>query len=800
MTHWESLTEEQRQALWVEEDDLEMKAIDMGIRRFREQCNRQPMSQWPASRRLMSDSLESVVHGIEKARCDAEKGKGTRGCQGWGIPFMVMDPNVLALATLSSCLDQLSTEPDQTPMSGMINRIAQRIEMEWHFLVLKEEAPKLKRVMERRIKKWTRRSIQRARSAMGDLGDHWPAKMKRLVGAKLMEIAINHTSLFEVVLVKTRGSKRMRVIRLTPKTMQILNDTNEALEIMQPMAYPMLVPPNDWAPGIRGGYRLLSQYYPMIIHRSGSPPAPEDQGPMVYGAINALQRTAWRVNEPVLDTMLQVWHAGGSWAGLPSSQPIEIPKDYPTDGTEGEKNEWKQRVSQIHQSNARTVGKRLAFLQTLAIAEQFRSRTFYFPHRLDFRGRIYPTPQFLQPQGNDAARGLLVFATKQRLGDLGYRWLLIQYANCCGRDKLSFEERISWADSRLSGVRREDPLTMKHLWADADDPWQALATLLEILASRESGDPKSYESNLPVSVDGSNSGLQHFSAMLRDEHGAALVNLVPSEKPSDIYSDVAETVRALVEGDAKSESQPDTTIDTLPADWLRQGITRKLTKRGTMTYCYGVTQQGLKDALIADGFVNWAHNQFSAVQYIGKKIWTAIRKNITGAEKAMDWLRQCATTANKAGVLLAWETPAGFKVLHPYMDAPYARVKCLSAEIHFKVYDPDAGVIENRQRQALPPNFVHSLDASHLMMTVAAGSANGIEDWMMIHDSFGTHACNVDLLGEILREEFVKLYSVDVLEQFRQQVIEQTGEDPGPPPEQGNFNLEDVYGSTYFFA
>ncbi|GFH30236.1 DNA-directed RNA polymerase, partial [Haematococcus lacustris] len=39
--------------------------------------------------------------------------------------------------------------------------------------------------------------------------------------------------------------------------------------------------------------------------------------------------------------------------------------------------------------------------------------------------------------------------------------------------------------------------------------------------------------------DGSCNGLQHYAALARDSRGAAAVNLVPSDKPQDVYSAVA---------------------------------------------------------------------------------------------------------------------------------------------------------------------------------------------------------------------------------------------------------------------
>jgi hypothetical protein len=46
-----------------------------------------------------------------------------------------------------------------------------------------------------------------------------------------------------------------------------------------------------------------------------------------------------------------------------------------------------------HQKNAMTLSRRLAMSQRLWVAQKFaEEETIYFPHELDFRGRIYPVP------------------------------------------------------------------------------------------------------------------------------------------------------------------------------------------------------------------------------------------------------------------------------------------------------------------------------------------------------------------------------------------------------------------------
>lgn len=801
--HWNTLSTQQKQSLLVREEDKEINSLDDGVRRFHNQNQQQPLSKWPACRALIATASERLTEAIQIEGEKIASGRGMKGGLHWGHVFLYMEPQVLAVATICAMMDRLAA--DKATQQSMIYAVGSAVEMETHFTILKREAPRLKQVMERKIKQWTRSSIRRAMTRIeGDCAERWEYKRRIGVGAKLVDLAMQECGMFEYAVIRERNNRSPKYIRLTPEATSMVASINEHLEVLNPIWKPMLVPPNDWEQGEAGGYLILNRYHSLVKTRSDYPDMPDDHGPMVYASINALQATGWQINPIVLDTMLALWKQGGGKCGLPGADNDPIPERPDVE----DDSEWRAAAEAVYRKNARAVGKRLALLQTLSIAQEYRRDVFYFPYQCDFRGRIYPIPQFLQPQGNDVARGLLQFATPEPLGETGLRWLCIQYANCWGVDKVSFDDRVAWAWDKLDCFygHHHHPLDIMNLWAEADDPWQALATLWEIGAAmewrREHGDLRDYPCPLPINVDGSNSGLQHFSAMLRDEHGAALVNLLPSQTPNDIYADVAKSVDRMVRADLADTD--DSKCRLSPAEhakgWLSQGINRTLCKRGTMTFCYGVTQQGLKNALIADGFLDWSKHQFASVQYIGKKIWAGICENITGATEAMDWLRQCASCGNKADKLLTWITPSGFHVVHPYNEPKNTVIKCLSGRVQFSLYDPEKKIRKHKQRNSLPPNFVHSLDASHLMMTVAAGKACGIEHWMMIHDSFGTHAGRVDLLRDILREQFMNLYEVDVLESFRHQVVDQTGVDPGPPPARGLLDLSKVLDSEYIFA
>ena len=54
---------------------------------------------------------------------------------------------------------------------------------------------------------------------------------------------------------------------------------------------------------------------------------------------------------------------------------------------------------------------------------------------------------------------------------------------------------------------------------------------MEVRDALASGDPAAFRSRLPVQMDGSCNGLQHYAALSRDAPGAHAVNLLPVDRP-----------------------------------------------------------------------------------------------------------------------------------------------------------------------------------------------------------------------------------------------------------------------------
>jgi Autographiviridae RNA polymerase len=111
-------------------------------------------------------------------------------------------------------------------------------------------------------------------------------------------------------------------------------------------------------------------------------------------------------------------------------------------------------------------------------------------------------------------------------------------------------------------------------WAheDVDSPLQFLAFCKEWSDFVRSGRSLAFVSHLPVSMDGSCNGLQHFAALTRDQKLAQSVNLAPSTTPKDVYGEVAKKLAQILQARAVKG-------DENALHWIKSGlIKRSLTK------------------------------------------------------------------------------------------------------------------------------------------------------------------------------------------------------------------------------
>jgi DNA-directed RNA polymerase len=364
-----------------------------------------------------------------------------------------------------------------------------------------------------------------------------------------------------------------------------------------------------------------------------------------------------------------------------------------------------------------------------------------------------------------------------------------------------------------------DPLAPSSLkwWTQAEKPWLFLAACMELSSALQTG--ASYVSALPVSWDGSCSGLQHLCAMTRAPEGS-YVNLTCSPEPQDVYQRVADACAIRVMADAAEGNE-------LAQKCLAYGITRSLVKRNVMTYSYsskryGMTQQLLDDVMeplrlevvtgfrLEHPFGSDEQEHELAARYLAAHIYASIEEIVELPAKAMHFLQTLARASARENKGLRWVTPVGLSWTNKYYEQDVRRVQLFLYDKGVKLpYNTSIAVgytrdiNKRRATNGVAPNFVHACDASHLMMVVNAAHVEGIKHYALVHDSFGCHAAHAERYHLIIREQFVRLYTEhDVLAEVLKQAREDLpgAELPEAPPDYGNLNIEEVLNARYAFA
>lgn len=666
-----------------------------------------------------------------------------------------------------------------------------------------------------------------------------------ILGTKLLEIVQQATGLIEVELNtksisrrKKGGVKRELLVRATPETQAFLEKRNSIIEFLSPVLMPMVVPPLQWEPGHRGGYRFALRNKMRFVrsnqlHSQSSVMNDEREMPLVYATVNALQNTPWKINQAVLSLIETLWDTSLSLAGIVTPALEDEPaKPHDIDTNEVARKDWRRRAHAVKERNVVQRNRANEIDRVLTTAKRMKDyEAIFFPHNLDFRGRIYPISHFLTPQGDDLQKGLLTFATGKPLGESGASYLALHGMNVLdvtpeGQKvkKMTLDERISWVEDHSADICAvaNDPLGYKW-WADAGEPIQFYAFCLEwnnYLKLAKEGRGHEYVCSLPVSIDGSCNGLQHFAAMLRDPVSAKAVNVFPNERPEDVYDRIAEASKDKLEIGATTDDER-----ALSALWLSSGlVNRDLAKRPTMTFSYGSKPYGFQQQLVEylKEPKRWPKVKHfftrevegvkkdvlqAACALMSRMIWLSLQDVVVAAFRGMEWMQKVARSISHTGKPIEWTVPiTGFRVRQEYFVLEEKRVETIlagRARVQLSYHERKPEIQMHKQSNAVSPNVIHSLDAAGLMLAVTDAQAEGVEQFSAVHDSYGCLAADMPILWRTARQSFVRLYIThnvieDLAQQFQGQARE--GEVIPAPPERSTLDVASVLASDYFFC
>ncbi|MCJ1261025.1 DNA-directed RNA polymerase [Lobaria immixta] len=581
-----------------------------------------------------------------------------------------------------------------------------------------------------------------------------------------------------------------------------------------PRFLPMVVEPRPWTGFTKGAFLAYSRKVIRIKNdyestRYATTASGNGDMKQIFAGLDILGKTPWRVNRGLLEVMLRAWDSGEAFGKLPPEDPkFDYPPEPDVAEGIGLRRKWLSDMKAIENKRAGVKSERCFYNFQLEIARAYADETIYFPHSVDFRGRAYPMVPLFNHMGADPCRSLLVFAKGKKLGEGGLGWLRIHLAGLYGFDKASFEERRKFTEEHISDIldSATNPLGGKRWWLQAEDPWQCLGACMELKKALDEPDPRQFVSHLPIHQDGTCNGLQHYAALGGDVAGAKEVNLEPGDRPSDIYTGVAEIVKAEVTELAAQGNEL--------ARLLDGKLTRKVVKQTVMTNVYGVTYMGAKiqvrnqlDKLLPDFPNTISLNLQTASALVTRLIFKTLSSMFLRAHEIQRWFGDCAATISqavsppqikrlqdqvdgkvdtssqfsKAGLLktkpwtekdlfktsIIWTTPLKMPVVQPYRKCTVQQVnthmQSLSLSRSSSSSDP---VSKQQQRRAFAPNFIHSLDATHMILTALKCNEVGLS-FAAVHDSFWTHPCDVDIMNRIIRDAFIRMHSEDIMGRLR---------------------------------
>lgn len=274
------------------------------------------------------------------------------------------------------------------------------------------------------------------------------------------------TDLFEKVYSYKDGKDSPVRLALNPK---FLDEVREKA-IITPQSLPMICSPLPWGEDQHGGFLSNETDLNSLITGSSQHNHLIALNKNCYDAVNYLNKQPFEINSDLLKFIEE---------------------------------EGQYLINHVFESDRKNF---VNLLLSLDVARTYVNQTIYLNVNMDWRGRIYVQSFYINYQGNDISISLLNLSKGQKLTEEGMFYLHIYGANSYnenGISKKSFEERHLWVKNNLDKIYSMD----KDFILKADSPFVFTSFCLVMKKLKE--DPN-YEVKLPVFLDATCSGIQHF--------------------------------------------------------------------------------------------------------------------------------------------------------------------------------------------------------------------------------------------------------------------------------------------------
>jgi DNA-directed RNA polymerase len=857
----------------------EDKMFSDGLKRY---TNRQLQNKRPSTsdtpHYLVTNSLPLVSEGMQEWLM-YQKNLGGRRQDAYSI-LSTLDCDLIAYIGLNTCMDGTASGGTRT---AVITNIGKRIELEIWAAGLKDFNPKIakkieshKSVKEQSVHYYKVRALKKVAKRYEYDVEPWSDSLVCHVGSRVLSVVLDRSQLFEDW-TKNTTKKTTKMVGLTDEASQRLADLDVKAAWQEPMLSPMIMPPKDYEDFDTGCYHsaVAAAMVPLVrqagyaqkkaIKHDIAKAKAKGEIPEYMEALNILQSTPLTINAYVKDAVKWCWDNGytsdlkaKAIKKFPVKEMLKFksrPENY-NDLSLADQILHKQDNNKIRAKNLEVKGGIALMSQDLSTADEIATYDqFYIPWNLDFRGRVYPVSNFSYHR-DDHIKAMFLLKNTKAMDDDAAFWLAVHIANNGDFNRVSkksFEARAEWVERRkmlIYAIGRDFKKTYR-IWSKADKPFQFLAACHEFANYMDYGNE--YHCGLPIGLDASCSGIQHYAAASLAESDGAQVNLVPAAEPQDIYAAVAEVSRTMVLEVLKSYVPQDKISketgklvkdNTLlyAAAWLKMGITRDKCKRNVMTFGYSSSKYGMGIQLYDDfmkpledlvmrgvidvhPFGDTEYSQKAAAHFLADINYNAVRQVTSSSAVGMKFFQRLVGELAHEGKHLRFNNPVGFPMVQNYTFWDTKKVVVYmfdrAAEVEkrtsISIRHPrpiDAAkrskrsiVDKKKSKSSIAPNVIHSMDSAHLLKTVIKAKREGVVDFFLIHDSFATVPTDTDAMYQTVRSTFVDLYKDYCLySDFKSQVLDVLS-DAGIErlqgveiPPKGTLDITQVLDSEYCFS
>jgi DNA-directed RNA polymerase len=770
---------------------LEQEAISCGKQRLHDSLEKLEGKSYASASvygvSSIREALPYLIKTVEDTFYRLSKGQAGKFYKEISLYLDELEPLAIATILLKVTFDRVfSTKRQANVLVPTMSAIGSALETECKFRWYKHNYPGLMHYISDKYFHDACGTMQKQVIASKKFGEHdirWPAwgtKTKVSLGRWGLTAVMESTGWFTINKRKTHRKRYEYKVVPTPEFETKRDELIKTAELFSGIPWPMLVVPDDWGYDeegsiIYGGYLTNRMMRGHDLTRKSNPYIKHGEAPINF--LNKLQRVKYCVNRHVLEVAEEMRLRGRVIGKFIPIAPAYKPSR-PADADDDAKSNlsWRRSMAEAYNADRINFKRSVRTRTQLEAAEKFKDESFYLCWSFDYRGRAYPIPAFLTPQDTDFGKAILNFADESSVTDEAELWLSFQVATTFGLDKSTLEDRHQWVSENTELITKvaTDPIRYLSEWEEVDEPWQFMSSCHEYYHCCIAKDKLT--TGLMVAVDATCSGLQILAALAKDKSTAELVNVVPSQKPSDAYRAVAEKAKEF-----------------LP-DYMHPWMNRSVCKRTVMTIPYNATKDSsrkyIREALREQGLDPTKDELTQVVN----AIYSSMDSIVPGPMNVMRWIKKHVGLYIRNGAKeVEWVTPSGFTV-NQKRDDIETQIMELQLLGRTQVRIPTGKTTPSpiKHKSSTAPNYIHSFDASILHR-----SFNHFDEpFTVIHDSVLCRAGDMGTLNRLVRETYSNIFSEKCwLSEFAETINASE-----PPPIVGTLDPKVVSNSTYFFC